>query len=269
MTCYTRRVPTRTRMFTLLMLASTMPRVGFAQSLSPHEFSVASVRSNLAGNAGGEGTERDSITISPERLIMRNVSLRSCIRWAYNLRDSQISGPGWLGSQRYDIAANAPGQVSLDEMRLMMQKLLGDRFKLSIHRETKLLPVYAMTVKKSGKLNPASGGPTRMLPTGGAIEFRGFSMAELAERLGSRPFKLDRFVVDKTGLDGLYDFTVKLADDASHLKHTLEGMERGNADGAPSIISSLQEQLGLSFKPGKAPISSLFVEHAEKVPTGN
>ncbi|QOY86912.1 TIGR03435 family protein [Paludibaculum fermentans] len=269
MTYRTLRVSGRTKMSVLLLLASAAPQLGLAQTLSPLAFSVASVRPNQAGNAGGEGSERETITLTPANLTMRNVSLRSAIRWAYDLRDSQISGPGWLESQRYDISANTPGQTAQAEVRLMLQNLLADRFKLSVRRETKDLSVYAMTVKRSGKLTIASGGANSVLPNGGAIEFHNYSMAELAERLGSRPFRLDRPVVDKTGLEGVFDFSVKFADNASDLKHTLEGMEQGSADGAPSMITILQEQLGLAFKVAKAPVSSLTVEHAEKVPTGN
>jgi uncharacterized protein (TIGR03435 family) len=254
----------------LLAAAAVAGHIGQAQTPAPREFAVASVKQNKMGNAGGEGSEREKITISPAGLTMRNVSLRSCIRWAYGVQDYQISGPGWLASQRYDIAANAPGQVSGEEMRLMMQKLLADRFKLTLHRESKELPIYAMVAgKKRGGLQPTAGGESSMIPAGGALVFRNYSMTEFAERLATRPFKLDRVVLDKTGLDGTFDFSLKFADNEGNLKHTLEGMEQGGADQFASMFTILREQLGLNFRAQKAPVESLVVEGAEKVPTEN
>src|SRR4051812_44111665 len=262
----------RVSTYTLLTMMMTMTGLDLnrAQAQPSAEFEVASVKPNRMGNAGVEGSEREKITVSPNGITMRNVSLRSCIRWTYGVRDYQISGPGWISSRRYDIAANAPGPVSVPDLKLMMQKLLSDRFKLTLRRESKDLPIYAMvTGKKGTKMKPASGGDGGMLPTDGALVFRNYSMPELAERLGARPFKLDRLVLDKTGLEGAFDFEIKFGDNAAEMKHTLEGMEQGGADQGTSIFTILQEQLGLSFKAQKAPVESLIVERAEMVPTEN
>ncbi len=238
------------------------------------EFGAASVRPNRAGNAGGEGSERESIQISPTSLTMRNVSLRSCLRWAYDLRDEQISGPGWLASERYDISATSEAETPVGAMKAMLQKLLTERFTMVVRRETKDVTVYSMTVRKPGKLRKAAaatppGDPTA-LPVGGSMEFRNYTMENLAARLASRPFRLERIVIDKTGLLGAYSFSIRFADDAAAMKHTLEGMERGSVDGGlPSMITLLEEQLGLRFQTMKAPVSSLAVERAEKVPLAN
>lgn len=241
------------------------------QRPSGHEFTVASIRSNVEGNRAGEGNERESIRLSPVTLTMHNVTLRSCIRWAFGVRDYQIAGPGWMDSQRYDLAANAPSTASTAEMKLMLQGLLEERFKLSLRRETKEQPVYAlMPTKKPNKLKAVrSEDPSSLRPVDGAMQFRNFSMADLADQLGSRPFKLDRLVIDRTGLDGLYDFTVQFADTAAGLKHTLEGMEQANINATGTMLAILQEQLGLALKPLKAPVEALIVEHAEKFPSAN
>jgi len=68
---------------------------------------------------------------------MRNVSLKSAIRWAYHVMDYQVSGPDWLGFERYDIAARAAGPVPEEQMRTMLQALLAERFKITLHRETR------------------------------------------------------------------------------------------------------------------------------------
>ncbi len=227
-------------------------------------FEVASVKPNRIGNAGGEGSNRESISASPLSLAMRNVTLSSCLKWAYGVKSFQIDGPGWLTSERYDIMAKAAGAVREDEIRLMLRALLAERFKLTLRRESRELPVYALVVARKGlKLRQAAGeGDSRMSPEGGDLVFRNFSMAELAERLSTIPFKVDRPVVDETGLDGRFDFHLKLASGGAELKTTLEGMDRGVA-----IFAYFQEQLGLKLEGRKAPVDVLVIEHAEKVPT--
>ena len=253
----------------LLALASGTARPGAAQVPSAPEFAVASVRSNRAGNAGGEGSEKEKITVTPTSLTMWNVTLRSSLLWAYDMRDYQVAGPGWLSSERYDIAAKTSEAAALQQMRLMLQKLLAERFLMSVRYEAKELPVYMMSVKRRDKLKPSVGvGPGAMLPTGGAIEFRNYSMSELADRLATRPFKVDRVVLDRTGLEGAFDFKVEFAADLSGLKHALEGIELASP-GAPSMLPILQEQLGLVFKAQKAPVDCVIVDHAERVPSGN
>ena len=80
-------------------------------SAAAASFEVASVRISQLAKAGGEGSTRESIDPTPGSLSMRNVSLRSAIRWAYSLKDFQISAPGWMKSERYDIVAKAPATV--------------------------------------------------------------------------------------------------------------------------------------------------------------
>src|SRR5580698_1440519 len=118
-------------------------------------FDVASVKPNRAGI--GENAPREKITASPGSLTMQNVSLQTCIKWAYGLRDFQISGPGWLASEKYQIAAKAPGPAPEPELRLMLRALLSERFKLKTHMETKEKPVYELVVAKNGpKLHAAT-----------------------------------------------------------------------------------------------------------------
>ncbi len=140
---------------------ATLVFIGLAALADPNPpaFDVASIKPNQMGNAGGEKSERENITVSPEGVMMRNVSLRSCLRWAYDVKDFQISGPGWLASEKYDIAAKTAPPTSAGQLRLMMQTLLADRFKLALHRETKDLPVYALVVGKNGpKFHESAAG---------------------------------------------------------------------------------------------------------------
>jgi uncharacterized protein (TIGR03435 family) len=98
----------------------------------------------------------------------------------------------------------------------------------------------------------------------GSLIFRNLSMAEFADRLSARPLKVDRPVVDKTGLKGTFDLTLKLASDNASLKHALEGFEQDS-----SVFTVIQEFLGLKLEPEKGPVEILVIDHAEKVPTEN
>jgi uncharacterized protein (TIGR03435 family) len=150
----------------------------------------------------------------------------------------------------------------------MLQALLADRFQLSSHKMMKDLPVYALVKTKNGaKLRAAAGdGASSMRPSERGLTFLNFSMDEFANRLPSRPLSVDRPVLDKTGLEGSYDFNLNLADNAADVKSTLEGMERGRG---PSIFTVIQEQLGLRLEPQKGPVEILVIDHLEKVATAN
>jgi uncharacterized protein (TIGR03435 family) len=142
------------------------------------QFEVASVKPDRIGSAGGESAPREKITVSPGSLTMRSVTLQTCIKWAYGLRDFQISGPGWLSSERYDIAAKASGPAAEPELRLMLRALLADRFKLKTRMETKEKPIYALVVAKGGpRLHASKDGDPSFGPSGGELIFRNFSMA--------------------------------------------------------------------------------------------
>ena len=232
-------------------------------------FDVASVRIDKAGSAGGEGQTGESITSTSGSLIMHNVTLQSCVKWAYGVRDFQLSGgPGWIGAERYDISAKAAGRADDAELRKMLRALLTDRFQLVVREERKQLPVYALIVlrAKAGLKPAVDSAPASMRPDDGALEFRNTSMAELAERLASRPLSVDRPVVDKTGLTGGFDFSLKFADSAEHLKSTLEDVDRGTG---PSLFSVIQDQLGLKLDAQKAELPVVVVERAVENPGEN
>jgi uncharacterized protein (TIGR03435 family) len=224
------------------------------------EFEVASIKPNKT--PGGENSPSEKITSTPGTLIMQNVTLQTAIKWAYALRDFQISGPSWLASEHYDIAAKSPA----GDQHQMLRSLLKDRFKLTAHLEKEDRPVYELVVAKNGpKLHPSTkDGDTTFGPSGGELVFHNCSMSDLADKLANRPFKLDLPVLDRTGLEGRYDFSLKLASNDNELKHTLEGMEQG-----PSIFIFFQDQLGLKLESRKAPLDVLVIESVQKIPSEN
>jgi uncharacterized protein (TIGR03435 family) len=199
---------------------------------------------------------------------MRNVTLRYCIRWAYDVKDFQVIAPGWLTYGRYDITAKTSESVPIERLRLMLQSLLADRFGMSLHREIKELSAYALrtTSRKPGLQVSNSGAPSSMRPNGGALEFHNMSMGELAERLSGRPFSIDRPVIDRTGQAGAFDFTIKLAGSDAELKSSLE---RGELDHDTSLFTNPLRELGLRLLSEKGPVEMLVVDSAQRKPIEN
>jgi uncharacterized protein (TIGR03435 family) len=245
----------------LTVLCLTCLRAAHGQPVS---FDTATIRVSPVGAKGGEG---ENLTVNPGGVSMRNVSLRFCVQWAYELKPFQLGTPGWMESDRYDIVAKSAGPVAVEQLRRMMQALLAERFKLTLHHETKEMSMYALVAGKKPKLQPAKGeGPGVMKPNGGALEFRNMTMGELAERLPARPFGIGRPVVDQTELPGRYDFDWKLADNMVELKSNLEKRE---LEGDTSMFATALSSLGLKLETQKGPVDTVVVDHAEKVPVEN
>jgi uncharacterized protein (TIGR03435 family) len=191
------------------------------------------------------------------------VTLRDLLTYAYSVRYEQLAGgPGWIGDDHYDLMAKSEGEGSLStaQARQMMQALLADRFHLQLHRETQEVPMYALVVAKGGpKFKPsapdATGGySVRTSDKGLRMETTRSTMDQLARQLAGTA---GRFVVDKTGLTGLYAFTL----DWWPANRT----PPPDSD-APSMFDALQEQLGLKLEPTKGPLEKLIVDHAERPP---
>ena len=273
-------------------------------------FEVASVRLNTTGCANGRGGRAGGP--SPGLLSAECITLRDLIQAAYgtfangpnmNQTTLQVLGaPGWVDSDSYDIQAKPAGNATVDQMYgPMLQVLLEDRFQLKIHRESRELPVYTLTVAKSGdRLQTSKGGscvsldpshppaqpepgqpPTRFcgrtsIRRNGAkmtVDAFGISMALFAGTTLSTRLNLDRPVIDKTGLQGIFDLHLEFA-----AENAASGLDRAGADNpggpaapmdtGPSIFTAIQEQLGLKLSPDKGPVDVLVVDHVEK-PTEN
>jgi uncharacterized protein (TIGR03435 family) len=181
--------------------------------------------------------------------------LAQCIQFAYGVKGYQILGLN-SGDVRYDIAAKALTGTQTDEMRLAVQALLIERFKLTLHSETRILPVYDLVTGKNGpKLQAAVAGEHSGIGSrGGSVTARNVTMADFASAL-SRYMEMPVF--DKTSLAGTFDFNMEYAPD------DLSGQDR------PSIFTAVQEQLGLKLQTAKAPIEVLVIDHAERVPSEN
>ena len=221
-------------------------------------FDVVSVKRNTAG------ADRSSTGYSPGgRFSAQFQTVDRLIINAYRIRDYQLSGlPGWASSERYDIEARATGTPTRDEMRLMVQRLLAERFQLKLHHESKEFSVYELVTGKSGpNLKPAEDRPANgIAPRAGHLDGYGASMGELADQL-SRMF--GRPVFDKTGMAGSFDFKLDYA--AVEVQRDPNSVP---AAAAADIFAAIQEQLGLRLEASKAPIDVLIVDKIEK-PTEN
>jgi uncharacterized protein (TIGR03435 family) len=247
----------------LLLAAAGIVAVAQSQtgpSAAP-AFEVASVKPS----APGEGNPPDiprNLYSAPGHFMMRNVSLRYCLEWAYDLKDYEIEGPDWINyANRYDIVANASGPASDNEMKLMLQTLLTERFQMKLHREMKTLDVYTLL---PGKGEPKIKDPEPDEQTGitGSPAAAGFIKQPISRLTFLLTRRMDRPVIDRTGLKGQYDYTVNLSG------LNFNGDTPADST-APDIFTAVQADLGLKLQPQKAPVQILVVDHAEKVPTAN
>jgi uncharacterized protein (TIGR03435 family) len=187
---------------------------------------------------------------------MHDVTIETCIKWAYGVQRAQVSGPALLTSERYDIVAKADGRANPDEMKLMMRALLKERFNLQFHLEKKELRSFALTVMKSGaKLKPAGSDevPSRQNSAMGSV-VRATTMQEFADFLSG---PVEKPVVDKTGLTGRWDFAF---DFSKYLADQPKGLE----DFLGVLNETLQGELGLKLEAERDVVDVMVVDHVEK-----
>jgi len=208
------------------------------------------------------------------RINFSNVTLKSVMTRAYGVKPQQISGPAWLDSERYDIVATIPGSAPREQIPMMLQTLLADRFKLAVHREQKVMPVYALVAGKNGpKLHEADAEGRlgiAMGPKGRQLNGK-VSLSRLADALSNW---MDRPVLDMTGIKGIYDIDLEWTPDegqpgAPRLAPGGEGARPEAGGDNPSIFTAVQEKLGLKLEGRKSPAEIIVVDRAEKVPTEN
>jgi uncharacterized protein (TIGR03435 family) len=286
---------------TLLALSAVLFTLTIgAAGQAPPQFEVASIKPNKSGDG------RVMIGVQPGgRFTATNVPLRMLIRNAYQLQDFQIvGGPDWLSTDRFDVIAKAEegagdafraaqsGEPSRGQ--LMLRALLAERFKLVAHTENREMPIFALVLARSdGKLGPqlqksttdctgpaAGRGRGQMPPPGppqpgerlpcgirvapGNMSVGGSSLAQFASSLG---MFVGRIVVDRTGLDGTYDFNLTWTPD--QIANRPPGAPDPLVNGVPidpngpSIFTAVQEQLGLKLDSQKGPVSVLVIDRAD------
>ena len=274
------------------------------------KFEVASIRPCESAPTAA-GVRNGGIGVSPGMLHVKCASVRFMIQIAYgNSADSKLvfafdpngvapveGGPPWTRSDQYDIEAKAEGDPGRQAMEgPMLRALLEDRFKLKLRIEMRQIPMYELTIAKTGsKLKPLEEGSCTPLaqiasPTTGdksfaevfskacgltrigkaaggmiALDFHGMSMDGIARELTRR---LDRPVINKTGIEGLVDLHVEFSPDEA-TPGVLGARAPGAAlpddpPGGPSIFTAMQEQVGLRLEPAKGPGEFLVVDSVER-----
>jgi uncharacterized protein (TIGR03435 family) len=291
---------------TIAVLLATAAYGLFGQSGTHPAFEVATIKRNASAQDAATG--RRGVAYKPGgRIIATNAPLRLLIQFAYAAHDSPyqghsdplgasqvIGGPAWIDSDGYDIEAKPESNTDQKHAWLMLQTLLADRFRLTLHRETRELPVYNLTAKKTGlKLPPAKDitcrsflpgttpqpllgtsdcgyAPLFLSSTELQIEGRKLHMADLVRGLARA---LGRPVLDKTGFTGEFDIDLNYTDEdimksAGSAAPDDAGGNRLRAGPNLSLVFAAMDQLGLKLQPAKGPVEVLVVDHAER-PTPN
>jgi len=243
----------------------------WSQSAAPLSFEVASIKSSQPN------TWRESRT-GEDRIDFPYVSPRTCIAFAYGVKEFQVSGPSWLAELRFDILAKGPEGTRREQLHEMMRTLLDQRFHLQAHQETREYQVYTLEVAKGGlKLqesapdpNAPEGAAFGMSMTGsgvGRLEGKRANMTSLANTLARM---LGRPVVDRTGLTGRYDLELEFSKEDTGGMRTISppaGPMPGSETTA-SIFASLQ-LVGLRLESRKVPMPAIVVDQMDKTATEN
>jgi uncharacterized protein (TIGR03435 family) len=234
-------------------------------------FEVASITPCPPGTPEppGEHAAMVQFTYPGGRFTARATTVKFLLEWAYDLLPAQHStGPAWMGAQRYDIVAKAAGNASDEEMKRMARTLLAERFQLKFHRESKQTPVIVLSLGKTPpKLYPPQEGEKHSLqvrPQTGADEkpvsyhvaATRFSLVQLLQTFARQ---LDRVIVDETGLEGDFDFTLDLTPDDA----------RPNPLDPSLIVAAIEQQLGLTVTSRKQAVDFFSIDGVEKVTAGN
>jgi len=237
-------------------------------------FEVASIKPNKSNGqvTGGIGNGQGG---------GRNVTLKMLIATAYRVQEFQISGgPGWIGSDRFDVDGRSEDpKADPEQLRLMLQSLLEDRFQLKLHHEKKEAPVYALVVAKNGpKIKPVADqtsptvngpAPAGKGPNRGAIRIGRGSlvgnavMLSLFARFLSQ--RLDRLVIDRTNLPGRFDIQLSWTPGVGESPLDPGGYTLPPADvSGASVFTAIQEQLGLRLEPAREPVDLILIDHVEQ-----
>src|SRR5688572_7171345 len=272
-------------MFRRLAVVATAAGLGapyahaLQQPAASPRFEVASVKIT---------TSNDGIIVGQAqkgRYLARGFTLAELIRNAYRVQEFQVvGGPDWIQTERFDIEATYPDAPGV-RVDVMLRALLAERFTLAVHNERRDRPVFALTLartdrKLGSELQKATTdcatakGPDACGGTvaPGFIRLRGRTMAQFAESLSqltNTGSSLNRLIVDRTGLEGMYHVTLRFTPEnippASPV--SLPGIPTIDPNG-PSIFTALQEQLGLRLDASKGMVDVLVVDSASR-PTPN
>lgn len=256
------------RTLAVVSLAALLAGAAIGQSTSSQPvFDAADVHVSLHGATDNFGSLRAG------RVELKGKTMLNLIMMAYGMNygredEKVIGGPAWLDTDRFDIVAKSAPGSSQEALKSMLQALLADRFNLAIHNEEKPLPIFALTVSKSLKIKESAAGQTDCKASREGATFtytcHNMTIAGLAEgvrQMGAAYF--DHPIVDRTGLKGEYDFTLKWT------AKGLLGMPGADGGTGISMFDALDKQLGLKAEKSTQPTPVIVVDHVNQKPTGN
>jgi uncharacterized protein (TIGR03435 family) len=263
-----------------------------AQAADSITFEVASVKpSPPVPSSGGVyfGPARGGPgTPDPGQITWTYARFRDLLMAAYDVKTYQINGPAWMDSERYDIVAKVPAKATKDQVGLMWQNLLAERFALTLRHEPREFQVEELVIAKGGpKLKETSEDPAAVMSPepprlkDGALSAPGMVITIMPGANGANAHsvaraqpiarltammsgQIGRPVLDKTGMAGHYDFTLDFT-------MPLPGQGAGDSASEPGLdlAAAVQQQLGLRLVANKAKLDVLVIEKADKVPTAN
>jgi len=255
---------------TMLLPGSLMTT--FAQSpMKTTSFEVASITPCKPGTPAppSEHAGIAQFTFPGGRFQADCTTVKFLLEWSYGIQPSQHSGgPSWIDTDRYSIIAKAEGPATEDQMRLMVQAMLAERFQLKFHRETKELSAFVISLGKAApKLFPPKEGETHSIQaspqrdaeqkvTVYRIVAARYSLTQLADAFSRQ---MDKVMLNETGLDGEFDFTLDLTPDFA------QGEARPNFLEPTLLMTAMREQLGLTLKAQKAMVDFFAIDSAERV----
>ena len=232
--------------------------IALSQTLPPYD--VSSVRQNNSGDQTFSADLHDDV------FTATNMPLKSILQFAYDIKGDLIVGlSGPVADANFDMMAKvlptgsgAPPKLTDQQLQAMIIPLLADRFHLKAHLEPKIAPVYDLVVAKGGpklKLDPSerngSGWNINGQDTETVLTGKTATMGDLANALSN---EVDREVIDKTGLAGHADITLKWSDDVA---------AQAGGPNVVSIFTAIEDQLGLKLQPSKGPVDTLVIDHVE------
>ena len=256
----------------VLVISASLPVIAQNAPNDKLSFEVATIKPTPPDDRSGRFTRMQS----SRQFEAKSYSLKYMIAASYGLPLNAISGgPDWADRDLYDIRALTPGeaQPSLDQQMTMLRNLLADRFKLAFHRESKELPIYALSVADGGvrfmeTAAPATSQPVlvnSVFPDHVRLPARNATMSQFAAML--QRAVLDRPVVDRTGLSQRYDFDLEWTADETQFGGRMPPPPP-DAPRKPDLYAAMRDQLGLRLESTRGPIQTFVIDSVQR-PTEN
>ena len=212
------------------------------------------------------------LTMQGTHLVIKAFTVHDLIKFVYPVQKRQITGgPSWMSTERWDIEVkpDIPGSPNQQQMQEIVQKVLAERFALKVHEEKREMTAYVLTVGKNGpkmtKSTDPFPDPNFILGPGEVVHARGTTMGYFTQLL--QVSILDRPVVDRTGLTGRWDFTLKWTPDETQFADGPWGSPKPAADdpnGPPPLFTAIQQQLDLKLEAQKTQVPVVVIDHVER-----